>query len=99
DVVITWRDVVLAVGDQGALLRSSDGGTTWVALDSGTSENLRSISATGACVDQINDPGDLRAVAVGDAGTLLFSENDGASWTKLTVSPPRDLRQIALFHP
>lgn len=98
-VVITGRDVAIAVGDRGTLLRSLDAGVTWAAVDSGTTENLRGLSAAAPCQWQINYPEDRRALAVGDRGTILYSDNDGESWTLADSDVPDDFRQVSLYPP
>jgi photosystem II stability/assembly factor-like uncharacterized protein len=67
----------VAAGEAGALVRTLDG-TTWRRADVSLSETLRS-AATSA---------DARLVLVaGDGGTLLRSEDRGASWTSIAVGP------------
>jgi hypothetical protein len=98
-VVITWRSVAIAVGDRGTLLRSADAGETWEKIDSGTTEDLHGASAHAPCQWQLNDPDDRRALAVGDRGTILVSEDAGATWTLADSDVTDDFRQVALFPP
>lgn len=60
----------LAVGSQGHMLRTTNGGADWVAVDTNTSEILFAV----AFVDTDN------AVAVGNNGTALFSSDGGKNW-------------------
>ena len=69
------RFVGVAAGDNGALLRTSDG-ATWRRVDASLFETLRSAATTS--------DGSLLLVS-GDAGTLLRSDDGGVSWTSLVV--------------
>ena len=72
-----WNAVTIAsgsawaVGDAGAILRSSDGGATWTPQASGTSENLYAVHFADA----------QRGAAVGRRGTVVVTTNGGATWT------------------
>ncbi len=65
-----------AVGAGGAILTTSDGGNTWVAQASPTTNNLNAVYAFGA----------TNAIAVGDAGTVLKTTNSGVTWLPVTGS-------------
>lgn len=73
----------VAVGENGTILTSNDGGDNWTNRASNTGKMLRSVAY-----------GNGTYVAVGDDGTIL-SSGDGASWTTtrratslhFTVSP------------
>jgi photosystem II stability/assembly factor-like uncharacterized protein len=64
-----------AVGDRGTVLRSEDGGGTWVGLPSGTRNDLTQV--------QELDPA---TVIVGGGCTVRESTNAGASFKRLPVS-------------
>ncbi len=66
-----------AAGDNGIILKSSDGGNSWQVQISGTTSNLYGISFKNA------DEG----VAVGEAGTILRTVNGGVTWDeKVTLN-------------
>lgn len=65
---------MVAVGDGGTLLRSTDLGVSWTAQSSGTSEHLRCVSTDG-----------INWYAAGENGTVLYSTDDGVSWSAQTV--------------
>ncbi|HZV13282.1 MAG TPA: YCF48-related protein, partial [Candidatus Kapabacteria bacterium] len=67
-----------AVGDNGTILKTTDGGTTWVAQNSGTNNDLLTV-----CVS-LSTP--LDAVAAGTNDTYTYTTNGGATWTPATVS-------------
>ena len=58
---ILSRNSLVAVGNGGTMLRSTDDGATWTGLDSGTNSNLNSVVA---------EP-DGTIVAVGDDGVII----------------------------
>lgn len=74
---------VWAVGSDGAIVGSDDGGRTWTPRQSGTTTSLNSISGTGA-----------RMWVVGDGGTILESDNNGASWTPRKSGTDQDLYSV-----
>lgn len=59
-------------GDGGTLLKTTDGGQTWVKLNSTTSVNLWNVKASGG----------NNVIAVGDNATILISTDAGSTWTK-----------------
>jgi photosystem II stability/assembly factor-like uncharacterized protein len=71
-------------GGVGTIIKTTDGGTTWVTLPSGTSYRLFSIRFNNENV----------AYAVGDHGTILKTVNAGTSWTTLTSGTNVILRSV-----
>lgn len=65
---------LVAVGQNGTILESSDGGSTWIKVNSGTSATLFAVAADGAG----------RFVAAGSGGEILL--RDGDAWER-TPSP------------
>lgn len=72
----------VAVGEEGAIVRS-DQGTTWVNVTSPTTTTLNAVTYGGG-----------RYVAVGQQGTVLTS-TDGATWTSQTPATTVNLRGVA----
>ncbi|HZZ94879.1 MAG TPA: YCF48-related protein [Usitatibacter sp.] len=68
---------VIAAGAYGAYYESADGGRTW---------NARKIIPDDKHLNGIVDAGSGRLLIVGEAGTLLASSDQGATWKPL-VSP------------
>jgi hypothetical protein len=75
----TW----VAVGNTGTVVESVDGGTTWVAVSSGSANNLRGVAygSNTSAASVVT----TAFVAVGSAGTVLTS-TDGLTWTAQTLA-------------
>ena len=69
----TW----IAVGSSGEINRSTDNGSSFTSVTSGTAQTLYGVWYGGG-----------RWVAVGGAGTVCYSTDDGATWTATTASYP-----------
>ena len=59
----------VAVGEQGLILRTTDGGAGWQDVTSGVTDTLRSVSFSG-----------VNGISAGDSQTILYSTDAGASW-------------------
>ena len=64
---------LVAVGEGGSIYNTANGGSTWVARDSGAFNHLYAVSAVDA----------THIYAVGQSGRILFSAN-GTTWTEQT---------------
>ncbi|MBU4442128.1 MAG: hypothetical protein KJ602_06715, partial [Actinobacteria bacterium] len=92
-----WRNVQLndtfffnasngwAVGDGGTIISTTDGGSTWAAQTSTTTENLSGVSATSATV----------AWAVGAGGTIVNTTDGGTTWVAQTSTTTNGLSGIS----
>ena len=78
-------DTGTIVGESGLILRTTDGGQTWVSQVSGATETLLAVTMTAA--DQ--------ATAVGQLGTILTTTDGGASWTRQESGTNQDLYDVA----
>ncbi|MFZ6179183.1 WD40/YVTN/BNR-like repeat-containing protein [Nannocystis pusilla] len=85
-VAFTRDETVVAVGDGGVVVRSTDAGETWAVIDAGVTDDLVGVTCSeeGTCV------------AVGD-GVLRLSTDAGASWGQPAEVPAElgDLRAVA----
>lgn len=66
-----------AVGDDGYMLQTTDGGLTWVPRSSGTANTLTSVAFADANT----------GIAVGWNGTARYTTDGGATWKAGTVGP------------
>ena len=57
------------MGEQGLILRTTDGGTAWGPVSSDVGDTLRSVSFSG-----------VNGICGGDSQTILYSTDSGASW-------------------
>ncbi|MDP2387995.1 MAG: T9SS type A sorting domain-containing protein [Bacteroidota bacterium] len=67
---------VIAVGDSGLIMRSTDFGSNWNIVQGGTAENLNGVS-NGINAGEI--------YAVGDSGVIYVSADNGLSFTRYTI--------------
>src|ERR1700747_1922281 len=70
-VAVLNAKTMVAVGEQGAILRTTDAGVTWKLISSGTAATLFGVSFIDANT----------GVAVGDQGAILRTMDGGATWT------------------
>ena len=74
-VAIPGPDIVWAAGNQGKIVRSGDGGKTWIHQATGVAVHLQSIAAWNP----------ERAVAVGNIGTIVITADGGKTWAKASI--------------
>ena len=78
--VIYWgvhfvnADTGWAVGEGGAIIKTTNGGEKWIWYESGVENTLKTVSA-------INNG--QRVIAAGDGGIILISEDAGETWNPL----------------
>jgi uncharacterized delta-60 repeat protein len=73
---------VIAVGNAGTILRSTDSGISWNSVTSGTGQNLLRVAFGGGAF-----------VTVG-AGGVILSSSDGGTWTARTSGTSAVLRSV-----
>lgn len=64
------RYSAIAVGDEGRIIATTDGGATWVIRASGTTNQLTGVDSHGSTI-----------LAVGARGTVVRSTNAGETWS------------------
>jgi len=75
DVYAITPDIVVVVGSNGTILKTTDGGTTWQQKTSGTNRYLQKIRFSNSNIGYI----------IGDQGTLLKTTDGGESWTSINT--------------
>ncbi|MBN1302656.1 MAG: PQQ-binding-like beta-propeller repeat protein [Melioribacteraceae bacterium] len=75
------------VGSTGLILKTTDSGTNWIALESGVTSNLNSLCLV---TDSI-------VIAVGEQGTILRSSDQGESWSELYSGSDYNLMSVEFF--
>ena len=78
DIHVFSSDSAIAVGGNGTILKTIDGGTSWTLIQSGTKAILRSICFIN------NNTG----WAVGDSGIVLKTTDSGENWKRYSVGDP-----------
>jgi len=86
--------IILICGDNGTILRSDDMGYTFVAINTGTNNNLYSVTFAPSYQSHKLDEHPV-AFAVGDNGTVLESIDDGLTWAALVTEQETNLRSIS----
>jgi photosystem II stability/assembly factor-like uncharacterized protein len=89
-IITPTEQIAWAAGTAGKIVRSDDGGKTWLRQPTPTLVNLQGIAAWDA----------QTAVAAGNEGTILHTTDGGASW-KLANTPksenPNKLFRVRVF--
>lgn len=66
---------IIAVGERGLVMQSTDEGKTWAGVLTSTNRTLNSVLYLG----------DKVGIAAGHGGTLLRTEDDGATWSPVKI--------------
>jgi photosystem II stability/assembly factor-like uncharacterized protein len=80
------RNTVVAGGNGGVIVRTTDGGATWSIVASGVTGTLRGVSFVGNT-----------GWIVGDNSTVLKTTDAGATWAPQPVPVTETLRQVSAF--
>lgn len=89
---------IIAVGENGTIVTSKDGGATWDIKTSGTSQNLHGLSTQLQPGQMSTDA--FYGWAVGDGSTVLYTFDGGDTWDKQSVEFPMDeLRGVGFKDP
>ena len=83
-VTFSNSNTVVAVGDSGLILRSSNAGNSFTIVSSTTMKHLNDVFFLDA----------NNGLAVGDGGTILKTINAGISWSAITSNTSNDLMSI-----
>lgn len=88
DVQVSDEAIAWAVGDSGTILHTTNQGSSWEILESGTNEHLFRISS----------PDQNTAWAVGSNGTIMNTTNGGLTWLQQTSGTDFDLVDISFVN-
>lgn len=75
DIHCINKDTVIAVGDNGYIIRTSNGGSHWDSIYSGVTYSLFKITFLNDSIGYI----------CGGKGTILKTENSGITWTNISI--------------
>ncbi len=75
-ITFSSRKIGHAVGNDGAYVRTTDGGKTWTPGDTRTENRLRAVAFASP----------THGFAVGDNGTMVYTENSGERWQRFPTS-------------
>jgi len=86
DVYCISADTVVVVGDNGTILRTTNGGSDWLPVSNPATGNLHQVQFIDA----------QTGYAAGDNGTLLKSTDGGASWQILNTNTTENLLALSV---
>ncbi len=84
DVVFINKDIILAVGAGGTIVRSINAGKDWQIIETGYAKNLNAIQFSS----------ELCGYIVGDNGLILQTNNGGISWSSFNTDINKELTSI-----
>jgi len=84
------ENVGFAVGEEGLILKTTDGGENWTPLDANQEASIGFYS-----VYVFNEN---KAIIVGDGNIILQTNDGGASWEATTVNTNGELKSIRFFN-
>jgi len=85
DVYCISADTVVVVGNNGTILRTTNGGTDWLSINNPATENLHKVEFADT----------QTGYAIGDNGTVLKTTDAGVSWQLLTTTFPEDILYVS----
>lgn len=85
DVHVTMSSFGLIIGGNGTVLRTTNGGSQWNSINSGTNSSLKAMDFAGLS---------NRGWAVGMGGTVLKTSNSGFTWSVLPSFTNENLSDI-----
>ncbi|MAT38335.1 MAG: hypothetical protein CL946_01890 [Ectothiorhodospiraceae bacterium] len=83
----TTRQTAVCVGEEGLILRTTDGGESWVSVQSPTTMHLNALCFASEQVGYI----------VGNSGTILKTEDAGLNWTTFSSSSANNLSAVTFY--
>ncbi len=87
DVHLFDKNNIMVIGSEGAIRKTTNGGSNWTSIESGTKSNLQAVCFI--------DPD--TAWVVGSSSTILKSTNRGETWAPITSDLPTYLTLKDVF--
>jgi photosystem II stability/assembly factor-like uncharacterized protein len=87
-VHFTNKDTGWAVGEGGAIIKTTNGGGKWKWFESGVENTLKTVYS-------INNG--QRVIAAGDGGIILISENGGEKWNTLSSGTAENIWNMQMI--
>lgn len=81
-------DTGWAVGEGGAIIKTTNGGEKWIWYESGVENTLRTVAA-------VNNG--QRVISAGDGGKILISEDAGETWSQLSSPTIRNIWNMQMI--
>jgi photosystem II stability/assembly factor-like uncharacterized protein len=81
-------DTGWAVGEGGAVIKTTNGGQKWIWYESEVENTLRTVAA-------VNNG--QRVIAAGDGGIIIISEDAGETWSQLSSPTTRNLWNMQMI--
>ena len=86
DVYCISADTVVVVGNNGIILRTTNGGTNWLPVSNPATVNLH----------QVQFAGTQTGYAIGDNGTLLKTTDEGVTWQVINTNTTENLLALSV---
>lgn len=77
-----------AVGEGGAVIKTTNGGQKWIWYESGVENTLRTVAS-------VNNG--QRVIAAGDGGIIIISEDAGETWIQLSSPTTRNIWNLQMI--
>ncbi len=90
DVFCITEDIVVVVGDNGTILKTTNGGANWVQKTSGTTFKLMKVQFASQNVGFA-----IGTNTMNGSGLLLKTIDTGDNWTSINASEANDIRDIS----
>ena len=86
DVYAITPDIVVVVGANGTILKTTDGGETWIQKESGTTENLQKVQFLTPEVGYV----------IGNSGILLKTTDGGETWISIDTGQTANFEGLSI---
>jgi photosystem II stability/assembly factor-like uncharacterized protein len=84
DIFFTDENTGIAVGDNGTILKTFNGGQSWVIQESGTQKNLNGLFFSNSNT----------GIVVGDSGLIMRTTDGGKSWNTQNIFTYQNLTSV-----